>query len=208
MTVVSMRKMAFKLVQDRLVVFGFQKRRAGIFSCPILDEVIGWIGLNTATRGRSDALEINPVVGVRNQRIERLVAELTGDAFDDLIPPTIAGNVGYLSPARRYLAYTFAESASNEEVADRLCESIKMYGLPFMKKIADLRTMIKKMQTLRFGMAEQLHYRIPIGLWLLNEIEEAETAIATRLHTIGERSDPAALRYLSFAKELSELMRR
>ena len=208
MTSFSITKTAFGLLQDRFAGLGFEKRKSGIFSSIISDDVIGWVGLNKATRGRSDALEINPVVGVRNQRIERLVAELAGDTFDDLIPPTIAGNVGYLSPARRYLPFTFAESVSNEEVADQLCEAIKAHGLPFMKKAADLRALVEAMQTLRFGMAEQLSYRIPVGLWLLADTEKAKAFVAAILTEIGMRSDPAALRYKTFATSLTERLGR
>jgi hypothetical protein len=185
MTVVMITKTAFGLVQNRLAGSGFKKRKPGILTSFISDDVLGWVGLNKATRGRGDALEVNPVVGVRNQRIERLVAELTGDAFDELIPPTIAGNVGYLSPAHRYLAFTFSDSGPNEEVADRLCEAVNMHGLPFMKKAADLRTLVEAMQTTRLETPEQLNYRIPVGLWLLANAEEAKAFIATRLSEIG-----------------------
>lgn len=206
MTAVTITKTAFGLVQDRLARSGFKKRKPGILTSSISDEVLGWVGLNKAMRGRSDALEINPVVGIRNQRIERLVAELTGDAFDALIPPTIAGNVGYLSPAHRYLAFTFSDSGSNEEVADRLCEAVNAHGLPFMKKAADLRILVEAMQTTRLGMPEQLNYRIPVGLWLLADAEKAKAFIAAKLSEIGARADPAALRYRAFATKLSEKM--
>src|SRR5439155_7742945 len=87
-----------------------------------------------------------------------------------------------------------SESGSNEEVADQLCEAVKAYGLPFMKKAADLRDLVETMQTVRFGMAEQLSYRIPVGLWLLSDAEKAKEFIATKLSEIGARGDPAALR--------------
>jgi hypothetical protein len=208
MTSISITKTAFSLLQDRLARIGFEKRKPGLFSSPISDDVIGWIGLNKATRGRSDALDVNPVVGIRNQRIERLVAELAGDAFDVLIPPTIAGNVGYLSPGGRYKSFTFTDSIENEEIADQLCKTVSKYGLPFMKKTADLRALVEVMQTLRFGMAEQLSYRLPVGFCLLAETERAKAFIAAKLSEIGTRADPAALRYKTFAARLSERLAR
>jgi hypothetical protein len=206
MMTLSITKAAFGLVEDRLAALGFKKRKPGILSSPISDDTIGWVGLNKAIRGRSGALDINPVVGVRNQRVEQLVAELVGDAFDDLIPPTVAGNVGYLFPAHRYLVFTFSESGSNEEVADGLCDAVKAHGLPFMKKMVDLRNLVETMQTTRLGMPEQLNYRIPVGLWLLNEADKAKAFVAAKLSEIGTRSDPAALRYKSFAARLNARM--
>jgi hypothetical protein len=203
MSVLSLTKSAYGLLQDRLAGLGFEKRKPGIFSSVIAENVVGWIGLNTATRGRKDALEINPVVGVRNQRVEQLVAELVGDAFDDLIPPTVAGNVGYLSPGHKYLAFTFSDSGSNEDVADGLCDAVKVYGLPFMRRMVDLRSLVEEMQTTRLGMPEQLNYRIPVGIWLLDEADQAKAFVAARLSEIGARADPAALRYRAFATRLN-----
>jgi len=81
---------------------------------------------------------------------------------------------------------------------------VKVYGLPFMKKSADLRSLVETMQTVRFGMAEQLNYRIPAGLWLLADAKNAEAFIAAKLSEIGTRGDPAALRYRTFAAKLNE----
>jgi len=202
-SVLSLTKLAYGLLQDRLSDLGFEKRKPGVFSSVVAEDVVGWIGLNTATRGRKDSVEINPVVGVRNQRIERLVAEAAGEHFDDLIPPTVAGNVGYLSPAHRYLPFTFSEGGSNDNVADGLCEAVKVNGLPFMKKMVDLRSLVETMQTTRLGIPEQLNYRIPVGLWLLGDADKAKAFIAAKLAEIGTRADPAALRYRSFVTRLN-----
>lgn len=204
MSTISLKRAAFHLIGDGLARLGFEKRRVGLFSSTIFEDVIGWIGLNTATRHLNGALEVNPVVGVRQQRIERLVAELFGNVFDKLIPPTFAGNIGYLSPAHSYLSFTFSQSSLNEEVAERLCEAVKAYGLPFMNSAANLRDLVGKMQTMRFGITDQLAERIPVGLWLLGETEQAAAFVEAKLATIGARSDPAALRYRKFAMKLNE----
>jgi hypothetical protein len=206
MTAISITKAAFALVQARLESLGFEKRKPAIFSSAVSDEVIGWIGLNKALRGSRDTVEVNPVVGVRNQRIEQVVAELTGDAYNDLIPPTVAGNVGYLSPTHQYQVFKFSEAGPNEEIADQLYEAIEAHGLPFMKRVADLRRLVESMQTARFGISEQLNYRIPVGLWLLADVREAKAFIAAKLSEVGTRGDLAAQRYRAFAMKLDERM--
>jgi len=175
-----------------------------LFSSTISEDVIGWIGLNTATRHLKRALEVNPVVGVRQQRIERLVAELFGEVFDKLIPPTFAGNIGYLSPDHSYLSFTFSQSSLNQEVGERLCEAVKAYGLPFMKSAANLRDLVSKMQTMKFGITDQLAEGIPVGLWLLGDAKQAAVFLEAKPATIDARSDPAALRYRKFAMKLNE----
>ena len=204
MTTLSTTKAAFGLVGDRLSKLGFDRRKPGIFSAPISDGVIGWVGLNKAIRGQSGAVEINPVVGVRNQRIEQIVAELTGDVFDALVPPTIAGNLGYLTPKRRYLSFRFEEANANEDIADQLCQMVNAHGLPFMKRAADIKILVDTMETLRFGIPEQLKYRIPVGYWLLGSGVKAKAFMATKLAEIGARTDQAAIRYLRFSENLCD----
>lgn len=191
-------------VHRELGSLDFEKRKAGIFVLKVTPDVLGTVGLNTATGRGAGVLEINPVVGVRNQQIERLVAELSGDAFDELIPPTLAGNVGYLSPANRYLPFLFTQDTATEGVASQLCDAVKTHGLPFIKKVADLAALVEAMQTARFGIPFVTEYRIPVGLFLLGDRAKAKTFLAAKLGEIGTRSDPAALRFKSFAAQLSE----
>jgi hypothetical protein len=197
-------KSVLATVQQELGTLGFEKRKASIFTLPFTIDVLGSVGLNTATRRGAGILEINPVIGVRNQQIERLVAELLGEAFDELIPPTLAGNVGYLSPANRYLPFLFTEDTAVEEIANQLSDAVKTYGIPFMKKLTDLTALVEAMQTARFGMPFVIDYRIPAGLLLLGNRGKAKAFVAAKLNEIGTRNDPAALRYKGFASKLTE----
>ena len=191
-------------VQKALGVLGFQKRKAGILTLSVTPIVVGSVGLNVAIGRGAGILEINPVVGVRNQEIERLVAELVKETFDEVIPPTLAGNVGYMSPANRYTPFLFTEDTAVEAVADELREAVATNGLPFIKKNADLGTLVEAMQTVRFGIPFVVEYRIPVGLFLLGDHARVEAFIAARVAEIGARNDPAALRYKSFLAKLSQ----
>src|SRR3974390_1349222 len=146
-------------VQQELGTLGFEKRKAGILTLKIQTGVLGTVGLNTATGRGPGVLEINPVVGVRNQQIERLVAELCGDPFDELIPPTLAGNVGYLSPANWYLPFLFSQDTEIGGVSAQLCDAVRVHGLPFIKEAANLAALVEAMQTGRFGIPFVIVYR-------------------------------------------------
>lgn len=199
----SIRKIAFGLIHERLAELGFQPRRLGILSCDLADDVIGWLGLNTATRGQKGVIEVNPVVGIRHQRIERLLAELMAEPFDDLVPPTIAGNVGYLSPPHRYLTFTFGVALCNNQISDQLAEAINRHALTFMKKIINLDALVQAMQeNPPLGMVEQLQYRLPIALWLLGDTQHAKNSLGRSIAKMEPRSDPAATRYRAFAAAL------
>src|SRR5690606_27740771 len=96
MALKEIRSRVLELVRAELAGLAFEKRAGDIFTRDLTSEVLGWIGLNRATRGRPGVLEINPVVGVRHQPIERLLAELRGEKAHPYVPPTLSVHLGYL----------------------------------------------------------------------------------------------------------------
>jgi hypothetical protein len=95
-----------------LLGLGFKKRAGEIFTMGLSHDVIGWLGLNRATRHRQRGeVEIYPIVGVRHQEVERLVSELRGDRFHSYVPCTLSTPVGYLLPQQAYAAWVFGPDA-------------------------------------------------------------------------------------------------
>jgi len=195
-------KKVFGLVHTHLAVLGFEKRKPGILTIKISDDVLGWIGLNKAIRGKEDFLSINPVIGLRNQKVERLIADLLGESYSDIIPPTLSTNVGYLMPLKKYQSYSFSKEGSNEAVAKELVEAVREYGVPFIRRNVDLPALIKSMQTDHIGISFMTDYRVPAAYFLLGQIDKASEIFKTRLSEMENRHDPAALRYKTFASNL------
>lgn len=191
------------LLHTRLATLGFKKRKAEISTIQVADDVLGWIGLNKATRGLKGFLEINPVVGVRNQRIEEIVAELVGEKPDDVIPPTLAGNIGYLMPADKYRPYIFSEDGPVETTVDELVKDVREYALPFIRRHIDMVTLVNGMKTRRFAAQFMVAYRIPVGLFLLGQKDEAGLFLKAELAKIENTRDAAALRFKKFATNLA-----
>jgi hypothetical protein len=190
-------KAVLREVDQRLHDVGFERRRPRILVRDSGEDVLGTVGLNVAIRRGGGILEINPVVGVRHQQIERLVATLTGDALDEVVPATLAGNVGYLSPQNRYVAFLFAETGEIAPVATQLCGAVATYGLAFIEKVTGLAELVRAMQNARFGIPFVTDYRIPVGLALLGQHEEAQRFLARKIVERGTRSDPEAVRFSS-----------
>ena len=152
--------------------------------------------------GRSDGLlEINPVVGVRHQAVERLVAELKGEKFHAYIPPTISLHVGYLMPEKRYHPWLFSES-NVAETADALVSAVETYGVAFMKQHSVLDALAGLMASGEVGIREQLSYRLPIAYHLLGDDDRARGTLTSALEDLGERRDVAAERFHAFAAAL------
>jgi len=196
-------KLAFSVIAEKLVALGFEKCKPDIFTMVLDDNVICWVGLNKAFR-QADTLEVNLVIGVRNQQVERTLSELLGEPFNELTPATIAGNIGYISPSNSYKPYLFSQKADFSQVAVEMASDIEVYGLQFAKAHSDLSALVEAMQIARFGVPEQLSYRIPVALCLLGQTEKAARFVSGKLVEIGNRTDPAAQRYIGFAHQIGQ----
>jgi hypothetical protein len=204
---IDFMKDALRLLESSLGSLGFERRKPGILTRPMGEDSLGWIGLNKATRGQKGLLEINPVVGVRNQPIEKLVAEMVGEPFDEVVPATLAGNVGYLTPSNKYRVYTFSLDAPLETVASELVQDVRQHGLPFINGHVQMDAVVEGLRTRRFAIQFMADYRVPAGLYLLGRTEEAEAYLKSKSTETGTRND-ATLRYQAFAAKLAERLRK
>lgn len=185
----------------------FEKKKPKILTTSLTPDVLFWVGFNTAIK-QGGTLEINAVVGVRNQVVERQLSELLEEPFNELTPPTLVGNIGYQMPVNRYTPYLFTTVEDITTVCGQLCNDIKTYGLPFAKRITDLVSLLDAMQSARFCIPEQIDYRIPVTQLLLCMFKEASVFIQKKLDKMGSRIDPAACRYKLFAKKVMEEVNR
>jgi hypothetical protein len=92
--------------RDRMTGAGWRKRTGDIYTHDIGDGFHAWVGLNHASKHHP--LKINPVVGLRYDPLERLLADITGttsprtatiaDRSATSLPATASWNYG--SPNR------------------------------------------------------------------------------------------------------------
>jgi len=131
-----------------------------------------------------------------------LVAEVSDMRFDPVVPPTLAGNIGYMTPNDKYLSFVFRGQRELDLVAAELSETITRYGLPFINNLTSLRNLVAAMTTVRFRNTIIVDYRIPAGYYLLNEVDNAVSFLNERLKLLEGRSDAAAQQYIRFAGRL------
>jgi hypothetical protein len=179
---------------------GFQRRNQQILTLALDGDALGWLGLNAATRHlpRSQA-EIFPVVGVRHQTVERLVADCRGVPFHPFIPPTVSTPLAYLLPDPRYRTWLFA--GEDEAVAQQLGELVKKYAVPFMVAAAPLSNLVEELKQ-GSGIASQAAFRRPVALMLAGEITEAQRDVQASVQRLANRTDDAALAFRDFARVL------
>jgi len=187
-------------VKPLLTKLGFHTRRGGIFTIELSEHVLGWLGLNRATKHRlAGEVEINPVVGVSHEQIERLVDELRGEKPEGYVPATISTPLGYLLPEGRYRAWIFTDDRA-EAVAADMVATIAEYGLPFMRSFTDLDSLSRALEPRsKFAIEDNAQYRRPLAWLLAGDEKRAFAELEKALALLGERSDIAATDLRRFA---------
>ncbi len=184
-----------------LADLGFKKRTGDVFTIKVAPGVLGWLGLNRATQHRAPGeVEINPVVGVRFQEVERVVAECRGEKFHAYQPPTISSPLGYLMPEKKYKPWVFAPGRS-ENVAADMATAIATHGIPFMRSVVDLTELRRRLEG-RSGYEHQVVYRRPVAALLAGDVMRSRTLLDEAMAAIGARTDLAAADFKKFAEAL------
>lgn len=176
---------------------GFQKRAGSVFTREVAGDVLGWLGLNRASRHRpAGEFEVNPVVGVRHQGVERVVAELRAERYHEYQPPTASTPLGYLMPGARYRAWAVRVDEPESSVQD-LVAAVREYALPFMEAGSTLTALCGLMDD-GLGFGHQLVYRRPVAWVLAGDRDRAAGLVAAAEADVGDRDDAAAVDLRSF----------
>jgi hypothetical protein len=177
---------------------GFDKRAGSVFTREVAGDALGWLGLNKASRhSPAGEFEVNPVVGIRHQGVERVVAELQGATFHAYLPPTVSSPLGYLMPGTRYRAWTVSADDPGSGVED-LVEAVREYAVPFMETNSTL-TLLCTLMDDGLGFEHQLVYRQPVAWVLAGDLDRAVRLVDLAEANLGDREDDAAVELRSFA---------
>lgn len=190
------------IARAELANMGFKKRTGEIFTLTLSVDVLGWVGLNRKILP-GGILEVNPVIGVRIQAVERLIADLCGSPYHDYAPPSISGHIGYLDIGR-YSPIFISSVAESQEKFHDLVLRIRTVGLDFMKECSTYAGLAEMLAKSRFAILELARYRIPAALLLAGDLAGARSYVDERLREQSGRSDPAAKQYERFAAALIE----
>jgi hypothetical protein len=192
---------AVEAVGPLLGDLGLEKRAGQVFTIELAPGVLGWLGLNRATQHRAPGeVEVNPVVGIRFQEVERVVAECRGDKFHAYLPATVGGPLGYLMPEKKYKTWVF-DAANAVNVAADMAGAIAAYGLPFMRSVVALEQLRQQFEA-RSALDQQLAYRRPVAAMLAGDDAQARALLDQEIAAIGGRTDLAAADFKRFAAAL------
>ena len=186
-------------VRSPLAELGFRKRANGIFTMDLESDVLGWLGLNRASEHQAPGrFEVNPVVGIRLQRVERDVARLTSQPFHQYIPPSVSSPLGYLMPGARYHAWELEAPDGPPAAARSMADAVRDYGLSFIRTNSTPEAVAQLLDRRRLEQPEV--FRIAVILAFSRRLEDATALVTAAVERLGPRADAAAANLRNFAK--------
>ena len=188
--------LAVQTLRDPLQQAGFRKRAGQIFTIPLTDDVLGWLGLNHARRHREPGeVGVAPIVGIRHQEVERLIARLRREKFYEYQPPTFLRQIGYVMPRHRNMLWEFG-GPYGSSAEPELLAAIVDYGVPYMRSLIPLPAVL---DAINQGFCHFPEYRLPAVLAVMGRYDDARAAVASAVAALGERQDAAAQELRQFA---------
>ena len=191
-----------QIIQRKLVDNGFKKRSGPILTLDLSAEFLGWLGLNRAVQRGDGSLAINPVIGVRYQRLERVYSDLMDEKFHTYIPPTLSVNIGYLMPENSYKTWLFNEKTENQRIVDDMVAAIDKYGISFMDSMSNEDAILEALKVSDYSMPESRKFRLPLINYMHGDIERTREELTRTLEEVNKREDMAAQYYRKFAQRL------
>ncbi len=211
-----------------LVEIGFREttKRGGIFTTPLAEEVLGWVGLPRAVEHYP--LSVSPVVGLHFVDVERRLRTLSEDARRSRDGPaaTFARPLGEFMPEATYVEWYFYEPEHASEVRElirlkeeeaRICgvpsgvraretieetardltSHVERYGLPFMRAHTSLANLSPLLDA--YKPEDEKAIVLPVVLVLLGERERAHAIVDEQLRRLAGDDDMYSEGYRTYA---------
>lgn len=202
-----------QLIKEGLCAHGMRKRISGYFTRELKENFRGSVGLNEA---KKYGFSINPIIGVRNELLELLLAQLTGREFHPYAPSTIARPIGYLMDPPEYRTWSFEQGKDNAATVDDMVNEITTVGFRYMESNQTIEAMCERIARDHHFMMHSDVYQLPVGYMMLGRFDEAEKVVRDELAKIaahkpptieeieadmGEKMIPEAIAYLEKTKD-------
>ena len=137
------------------------------------DDVRALVGITSRTaRGRTT---LTPLVGVRHDRVEALLARLLG-ADGTAVTPTVRAGLGtLLRPQRRFPQWVLEPDADPAQTWDSLGADLDTYAEPWWAERTTGEGLVRALQAREGGDTSRL--ALPVLLWVLGREDAALAAL-------------------------------
>jgi hypothetical protein len=203
----DLKRRVFAMLREELGQAGLLRRDDRTYTWDLGGDAVGWLGLQIATY-RKEGFAVSPVIGVRHEVVERLLAGFLGTKPHPYLPATIGVHLGYLMPDERHVSWNFAPDADISPTVENLVEAFLSHGRPFASQNRSLDAIVKRMEEPGYGSADSHAYRLPIAYSLRGEYHRAVSFLREYGRKIEGLPGPAAEEYRGFAKAVTDQLVR
>jgi hypothetical protein len=167
---------------EALSVLGI-RLKYGVGSLPIEEGFLGWIGLNQGTH--STFVRVNPNIGIHCVPLMKLIDDAAGEKYQSGRWATLSYPLGEACPDVKQ--FIFESEADVLSEAARLTETIKQYGIPYIRSLASYSAMLPRLrkQVDSLGGAPE---RYAAALYLSGDIRGAFNFLTEQIATFAARS--------------------
>lgn len=161
---------------------GWRKRSGDVYSVALGDGFHATLGLNRSSTRHP--LAVNPVVGVRYEPLERLMAELLGADSRSFVA-TLAKPIGYLMPERRFLQVQIAACDDAHGAAEQIRDLAQRFGLPFAHGLANIQSLMVALEGREYlPNPERARLLLPALHYLRGDPGAAQAAVSSGLREL------------------------
>jgi hypothetical protein len=165
--------------------------------------VFGWVGLNLKTSDLPRSLGVNPTIGVRHEKLESVLIELSPDLSDAPFP-SITRPLGYLMPDRSFRSWVFKEGVDGNSTAREIVSAVVEYGGEFISRFSDWPTFSSEAESSGLILDHMRAKTIPIIEALNGNVDRARELVASELVKVADGEDFYSKSYRIFAQGFME----
>ena len=189
-------------IRELLESLGFRYQGRRWYDKQLNADVLGVVALPSTTYRDDPVIYVNPSVGVTDLRLERLITDLSGRNTGKFLPATVGSSIGYVTPASRFITYSFAPNENVETAARRMIEAIKASALPWMEAHNKLELMLPDLLNFKYSTRDQARFEIPGAYYILGDHKSARDWVAHGLKEIESFQGTYAAQYRQFSARL------
>lgn len=201
-------KIVLNKLNEYFTSLGMQKQKEDIYIQEISENIISWIGLNKAVKQKGNYVEINVVIGVRHQGVEKLVADLREFKFHKYAPPTFSIHFGYITPNKCYSPLVFTPDVKIDKIIDVFKGEFENYGHKLLKENTTLENICNTLNNKRFLLPQQGEYRLAVCYFMQKQYNKATEYINQHLEKLKGKEDAFSNYMNIFSKNLFNLIEK
>jgi hypothetical protein len=163
-----LRSLLTKL-RTQLELAGFVYKGRSWYEKPLSSDSTGIVTLASNFYPDDPAVYINPSLGVRHERLERLLAELCGQKPTKFLPATIGSSLGYVTSAGKHIMYSFLPDIAND--VSGLVGAIEHDGLKWMEANQTAEAILDGLANFKYAPQDRARFRIPLICYFKGDYE-------------------------------------